>query len=418
MKTFRSLRVLLLAMAVSVIPATSFAGVFISVGFAPPVLPVYEQPPCPEEGWIWTPGYWAYGDDGYYWVPGTWVPAPFEGALWTPPWWGWDDGLYVYHPGYWGYHVGYYGGVNYGFGYMGVGFVGGMWRGPDFVYNTAVVHVDERVIRNVYIDRTVVERNTIINDRHVAFSGGPGGIRHEPQPEERFADRDRHVEATDFQHSHESAAMADRSFHARYNGGHPNNVVMQRPMAGNWQHNAVQQNQGGNRGNYQNNENAQRWNGGNGDNRNNSPQPGYQDRGGRNNSNAQPGYQNQGNRNNNYNAQPNYGNNQNRNFGGPPPNNPNADNRYNDNHRQSPGNNPPPPNNGYQQNRNNDNAQRWNNSNNSDRNFNNGQRGGNAPYRATPQPESRPAPPPPPQQRNDQGNHGGDHGDHGHDREH
>ena len=23
-------------------------------------------------GLIWTPGYWAYGDDGYYWVPGAW----------------------------------------------------------------------------------------------------------------------------------------------------------------------------------------------------------------------------------------------------------------------------------------------------------------------------------------------------------
>ncbi len=32
---------------------------------------------------------------------------------------------YVFHPGYWGQHVGYYGGVNYGFGYMGIGFVGG-----------------------------------------------------------------------------------------------------------------------------------------------------------------------------------------------------------------------------------------------------------------------------------------------------
>ena len=27
----------------------------------PPPLPVYEQPPCPVEGYIWTPGYWAWG---------------------------------------------------------------------------------------------------------------------------------------------------------------------------------------------------------------------------------------------------------------------------------------------------------------------------------------------------------------------
>ena len=43
-------------------PHLSFAGVLISVGFAPPVLPVYEQPLCPEPGLMWTPGYWAYGD--------------------------------------------------------------------------------------------------------------------------------------------------------------------------------------------------------------------------------------------------------------------------------------------------------------------------------------------------------------------
>jgi len=152
MKFFRNVRMLLLALLVSVVPASSFAGVFVSVGFAPPMLPVYDQPPCPEEGLMWMPGYWAYGDEGYFWVPGTWVPAPYEGALWTPPYWGWSEGIFVFHPGYWGRHVGYYGGVNYGYGYMGVGFVGGMWRGHDFVYNRAVMRVDDRYVRNTYED--------------------------------------------------------------------------------------------------------------------------------------------------------------------------------------------------------------------------------------------------------------------------
>lgn len=53
------------------LPATqAHAGVFVSVNFAPPVLPVYVQPPLPAAGYIWTPGYWAYGAAGYYWVPG------------------------------------------------------------------------------------------------------------------------------------------------------------------------------------------------------------------------------------------------------------------------------------------------------------------------------------------------------------
>jgi hypothetical protein len=55
-----------------------------------PALPVYEQPICPAEGHIWTPGYWAYDyqDADYYWVPGTWVMAPQVGFLWTPAYWG------------------------------------------------------------------------------------------------------------------------------------------------------------------------------------------------------------------------------------------------------------------------------------------------------------------------------------------
>ena len=61
----KSMRVMLFALFLCLIPASSQAGVFISVGFAPPVLPVYVQPPCPQPGWMWTPGYWAYGPDGY-----------------------------------------------------------------------------------------------------------------------------------------------------------------------------------------------------------------------------------------------------------------------------------------------------------------------------------------------------------------
>ena len=55
----------------------------------PPPLPDYEQPPCPADGYLWTPGYWAWGGGGgYYWVPGTWVQPPRVGVLWTPGYWG------------------------------------------------------------------------------------------------------------------------------------------------------------------------------------------------------------------------------------------------------------------------------------------------------------------------------------------
>ena len=230
MQLLRKSRWMLLAFLLSLVPASSFAGVLISVNIAPPILPVYEQPPCPEPGWMWTPGYWAYGPDGYYWVPGAWVPAPYEGALWTPPYWGWSGGLYIFHPGYWGRHVGFYGGINYGFGYMGVGFAGGYWHGHDFLYNTAVVRVNNVHIRNVYVDRRIVERNTIVNERRVSFNGGHDGIRHDARPEEREAMRDRHMSETSMQMHHMEAARNDRNFYARNNGGHPQTVAAERPM--------------------------------------------------------------------------------------------------------------------------------------------------------------------------------------------
>ncbi len=233
MRLLRSARMLLLALLVSLVPASSYAGVFISVGFAPPVLPVYVQPVCPEPGLMWTPGYWAYGDEGYYWVPGAWVPSPYVGALWTPGYWGWSGGLYVWHGGYWGPHVGYYGGVNYGFGYGGIGFAGGMWRGGIFAYNTAVVHVGIGGGwggGRVYEDRTIVEKTTIINNTHVSYNGGPGGVNHQPTPEENQAMHEQHTPPTSAQVQHESSFRSNPQAYAKNNGGHPQNAALSRPL--------------------------------------------------------------------------------------------------------------------------------------------------------------------------------------------
>jgi len=104
---------------------------------APPELPVYTQPVAPGYGYIWTPGYWAYTPYGYQWVPGAWVQPPYQNALWTPGYWGDNSDVYFWNPGYWGSSVGYYGGINYGFGYFGDGFYGGGWNNGIFFYNTA-----------------------------------------------------------------------------------------------------------------------------------------------------------------------------------------------------------------------------------------------------------------------------------------
>lgn len=232
MKLLRPFRWLLLAIAVALIPAALRAEIVISVSFGPPPLLVYEQPPCPEPGLIWMPGYWAYGPDGYYWVPGAWVPAPYAGALWTPGYWGWENDMYYWHPGYWGPHVGYYGGINYGFGYFGVGFLGGRWNGGFFEYNTAVWRVNTVVIHRTYVDRDwdrhYVDRD---HDRRIAFNGGPGGIRHDPDRDERTYMREPHIERTNFQSQHIEAAQRDRDAYYNVNHGRPAQIVASRPLA-------------------------------------------------------------------------------------------------------------------------------------------------------------------------------------------
>jgi hypothetical protein len=205
--------------------AASFAqiAVGISVRIGPPALPVYAQPICPGPGYMWTPGYWAWNDDGgYYWVPGTWVMAPV-GMLWTPGWWGWGGGLYMWHPGYWGPHVGFYGGINYGFGYGGVGFVGGEWRGRAFFYNRAVMNVSVTNVTNVY------NRTVIVNENHVAFNGGAGGIQARPTPQEQQYMHEQHAPALAAQTQQEHMAMQNRENFANVNHGRPAIAATARP---------------------------------------------------------------------------------------------------------------------------------------------------------------------------------------------
>jgi len=207
------------AFVLAALPAVSSAGVFVgvSVNIAPPALPVYVQPPCPEPGYIWTPGYWAWNDGGYYWVPGTWVLPPQVGFLWTPGYWGWEGGAYLWHAGYWGPHVGFYGGVNYGFGYDGAGFVGGYWRGRVFYYNRAVAHVGPTFVHNVYYHPVVYHTRY----EHVSFNGGPGGVRARASHEQMLAAREHHFAFTSVQQRQQRMAFADHSLRADYNHGRP-----------------------------------------------------------------------------------------------------------------------------------------------------------------------------------------------------
>ena len=228
MSTMRVVRLIPIALALLVLPAVSNAqvAVGISVHIGPPALPVYVQPVCPAPGYIWAPGYWAYGPDGYFWVPGTWVMAPAVGLLWTPGYWGWGGGVYLWHAGYWGPHVGFYGGINYGFGYGGVGFVGGEWRGGVFNYNRSVTNVNVTVIHNTY-NQTVINNNTTIN--RTSFNGGTGGTTARPTAAEQAAEHEHHVQPTSSQTQHEHIASTNRSQFASVNHGQPTVAASAKP---------------------------------------------------------------------------------------------------------------------------------------------------------------------------------------------
>ncbi len=190
-------------------------------GEPPPPLPAYEQPPVPEEGYLWMPGFWRASPAGYFWVPGTWVLPPQQGLLWTPGYWASAGTVYVFHPGYWGPHVGYYGGINYGHGYFGNGYAGGRWVNNRFHYNTAVTNVNQAYIHNTY-NQTIVNNNVtnITNVTRVSYVGGPN-TRAQPTAEEAAATRERHLPPTAAQVQHESAARAQPDLNARSNQGHP-----------------------------------------------------------------------------------------------------------------------------------------------------------------------------------------------------
>ncbi|MGD0416735.1 MAG: YXWGXW repeat-containing protein, partial [Terriglobales bacterium] len=211
----RKIRFLFLAVLVVAISAISFAQVGVSITIAPPELVAYSQPLCPQNGYLWTPGYWAYGPDGYFWVPGTWAEPPEVGLLWTPGYWGWGNNAYAWNQGYWGPTIGFYGGVNYGFGYGGVGYQGGYWNNGAFNYNTTVNNVNVTNIHNVY-NKTVINETTV---NRVSYNGGEGGISARPTAAEETASHEQHRAPTALQTQHVHAASTNHALLASVNQG-------------------------------------------------------------------------------------------------------------------------------------------------------------------------------------------------------
>ena len=171
------------------------------------------------------PGIGRISDGGYFWVPGTWVLPPEEGLLWTPGYWAWQDDAYVWYSGYWGPVVGFYGGINYGFGYPSTGFYGGYWRDHRYFYNRNVNNVNINIVHNTY--NTTVVQNTTFN--RVSFNGGSGGTTARPTPVEINASRQHRVAMTSEQVQHQHTAATNRNLFASVNHGRPDVTATSRP---------------------------------------------------------------------------------------------------------------------------------------------------------------------------------------------
>ena len=197
----------------------AISGPVIEAAEPPPPLPVYEQPPMPAPGYHWTPGYWAWNNTDYYWVPGVWVEPPRLGVLWTPPYWGFVGGVFLFHAGYWAPHVGFYGGVNYGYGYHGSGYEGGRWENGQFFYNRAVNNLGAVQVTRVYNQPVTITNTTITR---VSYNGGQGGIQVKPTPEQEQVAAEPHIAATPAQITHlRTASVNPEQFHATNQGRPP-----------------------------------------------------------------------------------------------------------------------------------------------------------------------------------------------------
>lgn len=208
---------------------------------APPALPDYEQPPAPGDGYIWTPGYWAWSPNGYYWVPGAWVEPPYPSALWTPGYWGYYGGRYMFYPGHWGLHIGFYGGINYGFGYVGLGYEGGYWHGGHFFYNRVYNNVDVHTVRNVYSFNAHV--NVVHGNPHASYHGGTGGVQARPGPSDRTAWREPTSPRMNSQVQHAQSYSKVQGQFANQNHGRPAQTAVRQPLPAD--HNVHPQSHGG-----------------------------------------------------------------------------------------------------------------------------------------------------------------------------
>ena len=191
----------------------------VQVNEAPPPLPVTISRPARSTATSGRPVTGAMGPAAILGARHLGAP-PRVGVLWTPGYWGWIGGVYAWNAGYWGPHIGFYGGVNYGFGYVGNGYDGGRWEGGHSAYNRAVNNVNVTVIHNIYT-KTVVNNVTV---NRVSFNGGAGARVAAPSAQERMAAQEPHVAATALQQQHAQEAAKNPALFAKRTAAIPRSL--------------------------------------------------------------------------------------------------------------------------------------------------------------------------------------------------
>jgi hypothetical protein len=86
-------------LAFTLLPAATYAQVYVRVGPPPPVVEHRGAPPG--HGYVWIEGYHRWEGHRYVWVPGRWERPPREHAVWVAHRWEHRHDGWVMIDGHW-----------------------------------------------------------------------------------------------------------------------------------------------------------------------------------------------------------------------------------------------------------------------------------------------------------------------------
>src|SRR6202044_485820 len=142
-------------------------------------------------------------------------------------WWGYENNVYRLHWGFWASSIGFYGGINYGYGYTGRGYYGAYWRNNTVYYNRSITNVNVTIIHNVYNYQVPNNRGT-----RISYNGGRGGINLRPTAPELAVVHEPRIPPVSTQVQYVREAAANRAqFVKPGSRAQPATLVASRPLA-------------------------------------------------------------------------------------------------------------------------------------------------------------------------------------------